>query len=500
VGSLHETIERFAELDVLVVGDALLDTYLYGTTTGICREAPVPVVAVERRFAAPGGGANAAVNLAALGARTTFLSVVGDDADAGELCRALRTGGVSADDLLVQDGRRTVSKRRLIADDHMLARFDEGAPQALSVPVEDELLRRLRDRIAAGCDALVVSDYGYGVLTPRVRTLLAELHRGHPRVLVVDARSLDRYRNLDATAVKPNFEELRPFLPDAINHSADRVASVLSVADRLPAVLGAQVVAVTLDRDGAVVCERGRPPYRTYTRPISSSRASGAGDSFTSGLALALAAGADVPTAAEVASAAAAVVTGREGTSSCSADDLRQHVLGVTVRLENWLRLAERVAFHRRQGRQVVFTNGCFDLLHRGHIDFLNRAKALGDVLVVGLNSDASIRRLKGAGRPVNRLADRAGVLAALSCVDHLASFDGPTAAELVELLRPEIYAKGGDYTEVMVPEAPAVEGYGGIVRILPYLEDRSTSGIIERIRAVADIRTDGQLGSRGRP
>jgi D-beta-D-heptose 7-phosphate kinase/D-beta-D-heptose 1-phosphate adenosyltransferase len=190
-----------------------------------------------------------------------------------------------------------------------------------------------------------------------------------------------------------------------------------------------------------------------------------------------------VTAAAEVAQAAAAVVVDRDSTSTYSLDDLREMLADTAPALQPVERLVERVAFHRRQGRRVVFTNGCFDLLHRGHVDLLNRAKALGDVLVVGLNTDAGIARLKGPDRPVNRLEDRAQVLAALSAVDHLVAFDELTATELIARLRPDVYVKGGDYTPDMLPEGPAVQACGGIVRILPYLEDRSTTAVIERIR-----------------
>ena len=482
MANLQDLVDGFRRLDVLVLGDAILDTYLYGASTGICREAPVPVVAVDRRASVPGGAANTAMNLAALGARTTLLSVTGDDDDGAELRQSLVAGGVAETGVLVDLDRRTLAKRRLVADDHMLARYDEGGRQPLSSAVEVQLLSHLRD--AAETDVLVVSDYGYGVLTAGVIAALGKLQHDKPRLLLVDARSLRRYRDIGATAVKPNFDEVAPFLAGGAAPT-DRASAVLAAAPSLPAALGADLVAVTLDRDGAVLCERGRPAYRTYARPMPNARASGAGDSYTAALALALGAGGDLPAAGELAAAAAAVVIGRDRTSACSAADLREQLAAGSTRLEDWSGLAERVGFHRRQGRRVVFTNGCFDLLHRGHIDFLNRAKALGDVLVVALNSDASIARLKGPGRPVTRLEDRAGVLAALSCVDHLASFEGDTAADLVALVRPDVYAKGGDYTTAMVPEAPVVTQLGGEVQILPYLEDRSTSRILDRIRSV---------------
>ena len=211
----------------------------------------------------------------------------------------------------------------------------------------------------------------------------------------------------------------------------------------------------------------------------------GAGDTFASALALALAAGAPTSTAAELASAAAAVVVGKERTATCSAQELREFVSAEGKYVSDLGRLAARVEFYRRQGEKVVFTNGCFDILHRGHITYLNRAKALGDVLIVGVNSDDGIRRLKGPDRPINSLEDRVQVLAALSCIDHLVAFDEDTPCNLIRAIRPHVFVKGGDYTRERLPEAPLVEELGGVVHILPYLQDRSTTGLIERIPEV---------------
>ena len=480
--ALRPVLDALPGLEVLVVGDALLDEYLHGAGTRICREAPVPVVTVEHRRPRPGGAANVAANAAALTARSRFLSVVGDDADGRALTGALRDAGVDVSDLLVEPGRTTIAKRRLVAGDQLVLRVDEGGPQPLQPATRALALERLPARFAAA-DVVVVSDYGYGLLDDELVSALAQLQAADPRVLVVDARDVARYRDVGATAVKPNHDEVRALLGPAPDGDADRAAAVVAQCERLHDATGAPVVAVTLDRDGAVVCERGRPAYRTWTRPVPHSRACGAGDTFTTALALSLAAGGDAPVAAEIAQAAAQVVTRRDGTSTCSLDDLREHLAETTTRLLPTAELAERVAFHRRQGRRIVFTNGCFDLLHRGHIDLLNRAKALGDVLVVGLNSDESMRGLMGPDRPINRLEDRARVLAALSAVDHLVAFDEATATDLVALVRPDVYVKGGDYTQGMVPEAPHVEACGGSVQILPYLEDRSTAALIQRIR-----------------
>ncbi len=246
---------------------------------------------------------------------------------------------------------------------------------------------------------------------------------------------------------------------------------------------GARIVAVTLDADGAIILERGRPPYRTYARPTHHSRAAGAGDTFAAALALGLAAGAETPAAADLASAAAAVVVGRDGTAACSSRELRERIAAGDKPVDDPSDLAARLSEHRRQGRRIVFTNGCFDILHRGHISYLSLAKSLGDVLVVGVNSDDGIRRLKGPSRPINALEDRMGVLAALSCVDLIVPFDEDTPCELIRVVRPDVFVKGGDYTRDRLPEAAIVEELGGAVQILPYLADRSTTDMIERIR-----------------
>ena len=480
--ALRPVLDALPGLDVLVLGDALLDDYLHGTSTRLSREAPVPVVTVDERRAQPGGAGNVAANVAALGARVRFVSVVGADADGSALRAALHQAGVDLTDVVVETGRRTIAKRRVVAGEQMVVRFDEGDAAPLGPASLALVLSRAR-ALFRTVDVVIVSDYGYGVLDDAVLELLAELQATTPRVLVVDARTIARYRSVSPTAVTPSYDEVSALLDPPAHDGADRAAAAGGQCDRLRDATGAQVVVVTLDRDGVVACERGRPPYRTWARPVPHSRACGAGDSFTSAFALALGAGADVPVAAELAQAAAEVVTAQDGTCTCALDDLREHLAETTTRLQSPAQLADRVALHRRQGRRIVFTNGHFDLLHRGHIDLLNRAQALGDVLVVGVNSDESIDRLHGPDRPVHPLEDRARVLAALSCVDHLVAFEETTATELVALLRPDVYVKGGDYTSGMVPEAPHVEGYGGIVQILPYLEDRPPAAVVHRAR-----------------
>ncbi len=260
---------------------------------------------------------------------------------------------------------------------------------------------------------------------------------------------------------------------------------MLAYGDQIMDLTGAQIAAVTIDEDGAILFERDQLPYRTYARPAPHSRAAGAGDTFVGALTLSLVAGAQAHTAAEIASAAASIVVCTDGTSACDADDLKAYFATEEKFVTDAFYLAARIASYHRMGKRIVFTNGCFDILHRGHVSYLNTAKSFGDVLIIGLNSDHSVRRLKGENRPINSLEDRAQILSALSCVDHIIPFDGDTPIDLIRMIKPDIYVKGGDYTKEQLPEAPVVEKLGGRVEILPYLADRSTTGVIERIRKI---------------
>ncbi|MEX2238345.1 MAG: D-glycero-beta-D-manno-heptose 1-phosphate adenylyltransferase [Dehalococcoidia bacterium] len=479
-----EIIGRFSGLRALVIGDAIVDTYIEGAATGISREAPVPIVAVRTTSYRAGGAANTAVNVQALGADASLLSLVGDDDPGGRLLSALAESGISSEDVVIEPGRRTLNKTRVSADGQALLRFDEGGADLPSAENEAELVGRLGPLFAAA-DLVMVSDYGQGVLTAGLVAELGRLQASNPRVLVVDARDLPRYSGAGVTAVKPNYEEAIHLLglPPATSAS-ERLLQVGAAGDRLLDITGSQVAAVTLDSAGGLVFERGSEPYRTYTRNAPSSRAAGAGDTFAAALALALAAGASTPAASEIAAAAAAVVVGKERTAACSAAELLAFFSLADKYVTDLDGLVRELDARRWAGARLVFTNGCFDILHSGHITYLNRAKALGDILVVGLNSDESTARLKGPDRPINTLEDRAQVLSALSCVDHIIPFWEDTPAEIIRAIRPDLFVKGGDYTRETLPEAELVEELGGHVQILPYLEARSTSAIIERIRS----------------
>ncbi len=484
-----DLIDSFRELKVLIIGEAMLDVYLNGSVQRICREAPAPIVDIDGQQNAAGGAANTAVNIRSLGGRTTFLSVVGDDPAGLLLRRILLADGVPVDDLLIDPGRSTLVKNRITAGSQILLRFDQGTTARVDDDTETELIDRI-SRIFPSSDAVVISDYGYGIVTPKALERVRELQASAPKVLVVDSKHLADFRSLHATSVKPNYEETLSLLGLEGSVTPEEITSY---GEQILELTGSRIAAVTLDSKGALFFERGCPPYRTYARPAHRARGTGAGDTFVSALALCLAAGAPTAVAAEMASASAAVVVGKDGTTPCSAQELREYFQFGGKWVSGVDRLAERIELYRKQGQSIVFTNGCFDILHSGHVNCLHAAKAMGDVLIVGINSDGSVRRLKGGERPVNRLEDRIRLLAALGCVDHVVAFEEDTPVEIIRAVRPDVFVKGGDYTVQTLPEAPLVHELGGRVVILPYTKNLSTSGIIDRIRRPLNGESAGE-------
>ncbi|MBX6383460.1 MAG: D-glycero-beta-D-manno-heptose 1-phosphate adenylyltransferase [Microbispora sp.] len=480
----EETLSRFGEVTAVVVGDVMLDSWLRGRTKRVAQEAPVPVVTIEQAEDAPGGAANTAVNLAALGARVHMVGVVGADPAGVTLNTAL--GRLGIEGLVVVRNRRTSVKRRVLTDGQITARYDEEDAAPLPEAAERRLVERII-RFAADVDVIVACDYGYGVCTPGVRRVLCDLSTGRSGrfgtpILVVDAHDVAAWRECRPAAVLPNYAEARRLLGERFDgDDHDRVAFLAARSADLIEATGAGLVVTTLDGQGTLLHRRGKEPHRTYATPAPDAMSIGAGDTFTAAFALALAAGAEPERAADIGQAAASVVVRRQGTAACSHEDLLR-----ALRPDAALppeRLAACLERDRAEGKRIVFTNGCFDMLHRGHVTCLEEAARLGDVLVVAVNSDDGVARLKGPRRPINRCEDRVAVLAALGCVDYITVFDEDSPADLLRLVRPDVYVKGGDYHPDLLPEADLVRELGGEVRVLGYVPDLSTTAIVNRIR-----------------
>ncbi|SFQ68688.1 D-glycero-beta-D-manno-heptose 1-phosphate adenylyltransferase [Amycolatopsis rubida] len=468
----------------LVVGDAIVDRYLVGTPAGMCREAPVPVLDLTGAHDQCGGAANVAANLRSLGAEPRLLAVAGADPAGRRLRAALAAAGLGSGLLVTDESRPTAVKHRVLAPRQMLLRMDEGGREPVGRRTAATLAARLAEQLS-WCDVVIACDYGYGAFTEEVTEVLAASRR-RP-LLVVDSRTPAAFRAIRPDAVKPNYAEAVALLGQPpLGPEGDRAGQIQDHAGLLLERSGADLAAVTLDRDGAVVLQAGRPSLRTYADGEAKTTV-GAGDTFTSALALALAAGADPGAAAEFASAAADTVVRKPGTANCDPAELRRRLAGAG-KIQPGGELPAWLTDVPGRGSRVVFTNGCFDLLHGGHVSLLSRAKAFGELLVVGVNSDESVRRLKGPARPVLPLAERMRVLAALGCVDVVVPFAADSPAELIERLRPDVYVKGDDYTRQTLPEAPLVERLGGVVELLSTVGGLSTSKIIREIRALSAV------------
>ncbi|MEU8279440.1 PfkB family carbohydrate kinase [Microbispora bryophytorum] len=443
---------RFGEVTAVVVGDVMLDSWLRGHTKRMAQEAPVPVVAVEQIEDQPGGAANTAVNLAALGARVHMVGITGADPAGATLNATL--GRLDIEGLVIVRSWRTSVKRRVLTDGQIVARYDEEDEAPLPEAAERELIEQIT-RLAADADVVIACDYGGGVCTPNVRRVLCDLSIGRSEgsrrapILVVDAHDVAAWRDCRPTAVLPNYAEVRRLLGEGDDH--DRVAFLSARSEDLVEATGAGLVVTTLDGEGTLLHRRGRQPHRTYATAAPDTMSIGAGDTFTAAFSLALAAGAEPERAADIGQAAASVVVRRQGTAACSHEDLLR-ALRPDIALPPE-RLAACLERDRAEGRRIVFTNGCFDVLHRGHVACLEEAARLGDVLVVAVNSDDGVARLKGPRRPINRCEDRVAVLAALGCVDYITVFDEDSPTEL--RLRPGPLHHGGSEPDSRVEGPP---------------------------------------------
>lgn len=484
--ALCTIIEAFADQHVLVVGDLILDTYIFGRVERISPEAPVPVMREDQVEDRLGGAAAVAHMVARLGARVCLAGLLGDDAAAGALRRLLAEAGINATVIPGDPARPTTVKTRYIGKaegrhPQQVLRVDRETRQPLTEALCAQVAEQVEQEVA-GADVVLVSDYGKGVCGQRLleRLLGHARSRGTP-VLVDPPRGVDPLRYAGATCLTPNRREVAA----ATGRPAGTVSEALLAAEQMRCRAKAEAVVVTLDKDGMALAHADGRQEHFPTRPRSVYDITGAGDMVLSVLGLARAAGADYPAAITLANLAGGLVVERLGTATLERADLLRELHPAAEeggKVCSLVELQRELAVRRAGGQRVVFTNGCFDLLHAGHVDGLRRARALGDLLVVGLNGDASVRRLKGTTRPLHPEAARADVLAALSCVDYVVVFDEDTPAELVRAVTPDVLVKGADYEGRFIAGREHVEAHGGRVVLLPLLAGYSTSGVLGRV------------------
>lgn len=480
VAQLLEGIRALRRASVLVVGDAMLDRYVYGAVRRISPEAPVPVLAVEREVAMPGGAGNVVRNLTALGAATAFVSVVGDD-QAGSDLTGLIGGQPGVEPwLLVQGGRHTTTKTRFIANGQHMLRADQEVVQGIHPRLADRMVKIAADAIGV-TTVMVLSDYGKGVLQGDTARRLIEAAHGAGRRVVVDPKGRDYGRYAGADLITPNRAELA----EATGLPVGSEEEILAAMRALKAAHGFGAVLVTRSEDGMTLLE-GERIHHFPAEAAEVHDVSGAGDTVVAGLAAALAAGQTLPVSARIANIAAGIVVGKIGTAVVREEELTEALTperGALRKVVSRAAAAEQVERWRRRGWRIGFTNGCFDLLHPGHVHLLEQARSWCDRLVVGLNSDASVKRLKGAARPIQGEAARAAVLASLATVDCVTLFEDDTPVELIRLLKPDVLVKGADYTVEQVVGGDIVQDYGGEVRLAQLLPGNSTTATVARIK-----------------
>lgn len=478
-----EEVAQLAGARVCVLGDLMLDHFVYGRAERISPEAPVPVVAIEHESTMLGGAGNVARNLIALGAQVSFVSVVGGDDTGKTLMRMLGQEPLIEPYIQVDPPRITPRKTRYISGNQHLLRADQESIAPLLPETETQVLRVLDD-VLERCTVLVVSDYAKGMIRPAFFRKVAEKARQRRVPVLVDPKSRDYSVYRGASLITPNQAEARAVLPAATVIDEETLAQAADIIMRQS---GSDAVLITRGREGMEYFARNETPVRLRARAREVYDVSGAGDTVIATLAAAWAAGLPRVKAAALANLAAGLVVGKVGTATVTHDELRHAIHTDTLqageaKIVSLMRLQEQVALWRRRGLKIGFTNGCFDLLHPGHVTLLARARQQCDRLIVGLNSDASITRLKGEGRPVQPETARALVLASLASVDRLIVFTEDTPLALIEALRPDVLFKGADYTVDQVVGNEVVRSYGGEVRLIPLVEGNSTSNIIERI------------------
>ena len=483
LSALLSALDRYSSLTVWVVGDLMLDEYVMGAVERVSPEAPVPVVRVRDTEHRLGGAANVARQIAALGAKVSLAGAIGTDAAGDDLLRLCVASGIDTRGVVRAAQRRTTRKLRVLGHSQQLLRMDWEDASPCDAALCAQMLAALG---AEAPDAVILSDYAKGVLTPQI--IAAITQRAGKVPVVVDPKSRDFTRYRGATTITPNLRELETASGTALDPTnSDAVAAA---ARPLMVAAGLTSMVVTLSEHGMLVVPADGAPIAVPASRREVFDVTGAGDTAIAVLTLSLAAGTSLPAAARLANAAAGVSVGQIGAVAVDADSIRSELTAAPdAKVLSRTELAARAASWRIAGKRIVFTNGCYDLLHAGHLSLLHGAAKLGDVLVLAINSDDSVRRLKGPERPLVPQAERAALLAALACVDAVTVFDEDTPLATIEAVRPHILVKGADYQADQVVGREIVEANGGRVALVPLLPQKSTSALVERIKGLARDR-----------
>jgi D-beta-D-heptose 7-phosphate kinase/D-beta-D-heptose 1-phosphate adenosyltransferase len=477
----EKQLSAFAGQTILCVGDVVLDEFVYGDVSRLSAEAPTPVLLVRRTAQMVGGAGNVARNVAALGGRSIYVGVIGNDAIGEQLKTLFAAESRIECHLVVEPSRTSTRKMRFVSEKHSthVARADWETSTPVSKATEDAVIGHATKAVAQA-GAVVIADYALGMLTDRVVRAVVDAANKAGKAVLVDPRGRDYSRYAGATLIKPNRQQL----VEVVNRNLETDSEITEAAQQIRAATKSKAVLVTRSEAGMTLVTDAEPLH-VPAHPVRVRDVSGAGDTVSAALALSLASGLSLDAAMRVANAAAAVVVSKRGTATATLSELRVRLLGASHEkiLYDWSELDERLDAWRKQGLRIGFTNGVFDLLHPGHIKVVTAARAACDRLVLGLNSDDSVRRLKGEDRPVQNVQARGEMLAALEAVDLVVVFEQDTPAELIAKVKPVVLVKGGDYKGKELPGQRTVEALGGEVVLIDLVPGHSTSAMVERAR-----------------
>lgn len=467
---------------ILIVGDLILDRYVSGDVSRISPEAPIPILTARSSEERLGGAGNVAANLVAMGAEVEVAGVLGDDGWGKALRDLLAKQGIETSACTVDPTRPTILKTRMMSGAHQMLRVDNEDARPVTGRANEELVGKLPERVKKA-SAVVLSDYGKGCLSREVIAAVVAAAKTARVPVLVDPKGDDYSRYRGATLVTPNRKEAE----EAVGRKLGRIEEFSRAADELMEMAGLEAAVITLGGDGIYFKSRKGETGHVAAQARAVFDVTGAGDTVIAQIAFHVAEGRTLEVAVELANQAAGIVVGRLGTHAVTRSELlarlretRPHegkVLRIAVELDHLL------AAWRKEKKRIVFTNGCFDVLHVGHIEYLRFARGKGDALIVAVNDDASVKRLKGEGRPVNSLEDRMVVLAALEMVDAVCSFGEDTPAAIVERVTPDVLVKGEDWAEKGVVGREWVEKHGGVVHLAPLVPGKSTTGTLEKAR-----------------
>jgi len=482
---MKEKFKNFLDSDhrprLLVIGDLILDEYIWGAVSRISPEAPVPILETKSENLTLGGAANVANNLVALGCEVHLVGAIGQDEKGDKLLTLIEEKGISSKGIFRFVHRPTTSKIRVVAHNQQVLRIDKEDNRPITEETEKRIIKYI-NKALPDMDIVICSDYRKGILTEKVFSAVSHRAKNSKKRVIVDPKSSDFELYKGATVITPNQFEVEKAVPIKIQDKVD----LDRAAEYLLNLTHAEVLLITRGKDGMTLYPNKAKPVDIPTQAKEVFDVTGAGDTVVSVLAMALAVGFNPEDSAWLSNMAASIVVGKVGTAVVTLNEINEYLQEEMLRTAHTVlkleELKKIVSLAKGTGKTVVFTNGCFDLIHGGHIEFLQKAREKGDLLVVGLNSDRSVKSIKGEGRPIKSEKERANIISALRYVDYITIFDESTPADLIREVRPDILVKGDDYAIDEVVGREIVEGYGAKVELIPVVQGLSTTNIVEKI------------------